>query len=119
MSLGARPSGLPSPLGTDERAKAMRDLLEMDAQLQLMASLTDSPRERWPAGIEEMLPATPLASEDAAEVLRRWKRLFRDEIELVHNTRNRLVHQVKVTDSELLNALTLAQQLLELTLRRH
>jgi hypothetical protein len=102
-------------LGTEERAQFLTELLLADAHLQAMVSAVGTPRNKWPAKLIERLAPSLLRGEPAEQQLRRWSTLFADEASLVHETRNRIVHQFGVSDAELLRAHWLASHLLSIT----
>jgi len=64
------------------------------------------------AYIREWFSHSPVAGESPAQVLHRWWALFEDEVTLVHQVRNRVVHYAAVKDAELLNAAWLIDRLM-------
>jgi hypothetical protein len=118
VSTSLEPPNLDLALSTEERAKLLADILRMDADLQHLAVYVRVPETDWPTEIKALFSRSPLETERPADVLRRWWILFQDEVTLLHETRNRLVHQVRVSDAELLRARWLASLLMEVTLLR-
>jgi hypothetical protein len=117
MSAGLEPPGLDRNLGTEERAVVLAEVLQADAALQRLAMFVNVAESDWPQDIKALFSRSPVRTERPGDVLRRWWNLFQDEVALVHHTRNRLVHQVRVSDAELLKASWLANHLIEITSR--
>jgi len=95
----------------------LTELLEADSTLQRLATCVDLPEASWPADVLQRFSPSPSRGEPAAYHLRRWWNLFAEEVSLVHETRNRVVHQMTVSDAELQRAHWLARHLLEITSR--
>jgi hypothetical protein len=115
VSTDLHPPGLDRTLGTDERAEVLAALLAADAELEQLVRCTKLSRDLWPDTVTARLRPSPVPHEPLEAHLKRWSNLFADEVQLVHETRNRVVHQVRVSDSELLRAHWLARHLLSLT----
>lgn len=100
------------PFANDsERAHAFAGLLDMCKQLETWIMYAADPREMRPD--DRIALAANLQSGDAPErKLRRWASLFAEEIQSVLDARNRVVHAVRLTDTELRNASWLARRLL-------
>ena len=114
MSTGATGPELDRSLTTDERADSIRRLLTYDAQLEAILLAVDISPDEWPAEVRAAFRGTGLPGDTAAAQLRRWASLFNEEAALVHEVRNRIVHQVRVSDAELLKAKWLAEELLRI-----
>lgn len=106
---------LDQALSTEERARALSELLAADQHFQRWALFVKVPVEQWPDDVKVVFSKTPLDEETPADVLQRWWNLFSSEVALVHETRNQLVHQVHVSDSVLRRAHVLATRLLNTT----
>lgn len=106
---------LDQALSTEKRARALSELLAADQQFQRWALFVKVPVEQWPGDVKIAFSKTPLEQETPADVLQRWWNLFSSEVALVHEARNRLVHQIHVSDSALRRAHLLATQLLNST----
>jgi hypothetical protein len=117
VTAGLQPPELERQLSTEERAEVLSELLQAEASLQRLATFVQVPEQDWPEEVRALSSRSPLRTESASDVLRRWWNLFHDEVALVHQTRNRLVHQQRVSDNELLKARWLARHLLEITHR--
>jgi len=115
VSAGLDPPALDRNLGTEERAAVLAEVLHADATLQRLARFVSVAESDWPQDIKALFSRSPVETEQPEDVLRRWWNLFQDEVTLVHHTRNRLVHQVRVSDAELLKASWLANHLIEIT----
>jgi hypothetical protein len=92
------------PISKDERVELRARIVSADARLERIGHYRDEPETHWPADIRLWFSRTPVAGESAKQVLNRWWALFEDEVNLVHQVRNRVVHYAAVTDAELLNA---------------
>ena len=112
MTAGLEPPDVDRALGTEERAAELAALLQADAELQQLAAFVDVAESEWPPDICALAPRSPLPAESASQFLQRWWLLFEDEVSLVHQTRNRLVHQLPVSDAELLRARWWAMRLI-------
>ena len=117
MTADLQPPELDRNLSTEERADALAGVLRADATLQRLAMFVNVTESEWPGDITALFSRSRVRSEPAAEVLRRWWSLFHDEVALIHQTRNRLVHQQRAGDSELLKARWLADHLLDIVYR--
>lgn len=111
---GLQPPGLDRSLGTDERANVLTALLTVTAELEQLSICVRLPPDKWPATVVTRLRPPPGLHESSEQQLRRWWSLFADEIALVQQTRNRIVHQLRVSDAELLRAQWLGRHLLSL-----
>ena len=92
------------PVSKDERVELRARIVSADALLGRIAHYRSEPESQWPADIHAWFSRTPVEGESAKQVLNRWWVLFEDEVNLVHQVRNRLVHYAAVSDAELLNA---------------
>lgn len=106
---------LDQALSTEQRARVFSELLVADQHFQRWALFVNVPAEQWPNDVKVVFSKTPLNQETPADVLQRWWNLFSSEVALVHEARNRLVHQVHVSDSVLRRAHLLATRLLNTT----
>jgi hypothetical protein len=109
------PPDLGQPYDSDRDRIADRDnLIYYWFALEPLVRLAEEPESQWPEpamGLIEQF-STGSRIDDSAARLRRWASLYEDEINLIRDTRNRVVHGEIVTDPELLGATWLAQQIL-------
>jgi hypothetical protein len=100
----------------DERAGDLFRLIELDRRLHEWLDLASRPPYEWPAdALDTVIHAPPYLAGDSPEAkLRRWASLFNEEIQIVREVRNRLVHNLRVTDGELRGAVWIAHHLLAL-----
>lgn len=114
MESGLRPANLDDPLSTDERAEAMARLLLADQELTVLATFAGRPVSEWPDDLRARFHGTGLPYDDPASALSRWWTIFADETRLVHDVRNRLVHQTRVPDGDVRRALWIAERLIRI-----
>lgn len=111
------PPGLQTPFATeDERADHLAQLLALDHRLMGLKSagaLPDSELQR--SHIWATISVVPPVPGDSVTMgLRRWLSLFAEDIDSVHQARNRVVHSIWLSDEDLRTAVWLAEQLLGL-----
>jgi hypothetical protein len=117
MTAGVEPPGLDRALSTDERAVLLRALLDADEFLQRAAASVELPESAWSQDVRACFSQSPIRHEPPASILQRWWNLFNEEVTLVHETRNRIVHGLSVSDAEILRAQWIARHLIEITER--
>jgi hypothetical protein len=95
------------------RARLKDRLLFLGAELEGILAFVDGRYEPDPNGPAGWLyeVRSPLADEDAREVLRRWRNVFADELQIVQLARNSVAHAKYISDDNLRNAVTVADRL--------
>ena len=109
------PPDLSQPYGTEaERAAAREALLLYWYAIESLTRLADQPPAQWSpqqmglfsGSVQEGPPEPP------QQRLRRWRNLYEDEINIIRDVRNRLVHGGLVTDPELRGASYIARHVI-------
>jgi len=105
------PPDLSRPYTTEaDRANAREALLLYSWLIEVLVRLADQAAKPWSAEQEVLFPAS--LRENPARRLSRWITTFGDEIEVIGDVRNRMVHAGTVTDPELRGAEWLARQII-------
>jgi hypothetical protein len=91
-------------------------LLYLGEELDSIVAFADGRQEPNPRGPAGWLynVRSPLPSEGPREVLRRWRELFADELEVVRLARNTVAHAMDISDDNLRNAVTVAGELVRI-----
>jgi hypothetical protein len=110
------PAGVNTPFSTDdERAEAIERLLVRDRELQWWLTIARASESELPSDIRDRLVRQPLQAGDSPEFrLRRWASVFQEEIDMIHDTRSRVVHGIRTSDGDIRGAVWLAVHLLGL-----
>jgi hypothetical protein len=91
-------------------------LLYLGAELDSIVAFADGRQDPAPNGpgrwLYDVRSAVP--NEGAREVLRRWRGLFADELEVVRLARNTVAHAMYISDDNLRNAVAVAEQLVRI-----
>lgn len=114
------PPDLGRPYGSaHDRAADAENLIVYWYALEALIALASVPPQRWSraqAGLVDGFSQgggdQRLTADAQAERLRRWTVLYREELDLIRDVRNRIVRADIVTDPELLGATWLARQVL-------
>lgn len=109
------PPDLSKPYDSDrDRMKDVASLTAYWHALEPLVSLTSVPSDEWPEQARNLIASFSAGSRitDPAVRLRRWSSLYAEEIALIRDARNRVVHREIITDPELLGATWLARQVL-------
>lgn len=110
-----RPLELHDPFSSEhERASSMIRLLEFDSRLQeLQAATLLSDEDLHHSSVWTQLSGMEIAPGESIEGrLRRWSAEFADDIAMIRQARNRVVHSTWVSDQDLRAAVWLAGELL-------
>ena len=113
MSL--QPPDLGRPYSTEvERADAREALLLYWSAIELLTKLAEQPANEWsPEQVREFPVSVPGSPGRASQHrLQRWFTVYSDEINIVGDIRNTLVHGGLVADSELRGAAYLARNVI-------
>lgn len=113
MSL--QPPDLSEPYSTEaERAHAREALVLYWFAIELLMKLAQQPPDQWSSNQASMFPRSVPGGppEHPQRRLERWANLYDDEIRIIGNIRNRLVHGGLVADSELRGAIYLASRVI-------
>jgi hypothetical protein len=100
----------------DDRACHIVRLLELDSQLTELRSAAALPSDAlrgspvWP----QISRVPPIAGDSIEGRLHRWSNLFADDIDAIHQARNRVVHNTWLSDYDLRAAVWLADHLVAL-----
>jgi hypothetical protein len=109
------PPDLGRPYGSDrDRAADRENLIAYWYGIESLIALTSIPSDEW-TPVQSALVAEfskEGTGEPPANRLRRWASLYREELALVRDVRNRIVRGEIVTDPELLGATWMGRQLL-------
>jgi hypothetical protein len=118
MNLRVRVVKMSNPQPATHRDLLVGRLVGLAAQLDAIVAYVDSeiiPEPggpgAWVYGLREVL-----SQPRAQEVLRRWRSVFREELDLVRRARNSVAHGRDIGDDNLENAVTFAQRLLDLAM---
>lgn len=107
----AEPQGFPSGNG-----RLKEDLLSLGAELDSLVAFADGRQDPTPTGpgrwLYELFSGAP--GPRAREVLRRWRELFADELEIVRLARNTVAHAMYISDDNLRKAVAVAEQLVRI-----
>lgn len=109
------PPDLGKPYSTEaERADAREALLLYWYAIEALTKLADQPTSEWSPQQTSLFPSSVPGGppEPAQHRLQRWLNLYTDEINIIRDVRNRLVHRGIVTDSELRGAVYLARHVM-------
>lgn len=109
------PPDLAKPYSTEaERAEAREALLLYWYVIEALTKLADQPVPQWTPQQTSLFPSSVPSGppEPPQHRLQRWLNLYSDEINIIGEVRNRLVHTGIVTDSELRGAVYLARRVL-------
>ncbi len=100
----------------DERASYIIRLLDLDRRLEQLRSAAALPGSALPGSpVWGQISQVPPDSGDSVDGrLRRWADLFVDDLEAIHQARNRVVHNTWLSDYDLRAAVWLAGKLLGL-----
>jgi len=111
--LSLTPPDLTRPYGTEAERAADREaaLMYWDA-IKVLTKLADQPASEWTPQQKSLFPPR----EPTQKRLQRWLNLYRDEINICQDVRNRLVHGGTVTDPELRSADYLARHVISTVL---
>jgi hypothetical protein len=109
------PPDLSRPYDSDRDRMADRaSLTAYWYALEPLVTLASVPSGQWPNQARNLIASFSAGSlaTDPADRLRRWSSLYAEEIALIRDARNRVVHGEIITDPELLGATWLARQVL-------
>ena len=109
------PPDLSRPYDSDRDRMADRaSLTAYWYALEPLVALASVPFDQWPEQARNLIASFSVGSQttDPADRLRRWSSLYAEEIALIRDARNRVVHGEIITDPELLGATWLARQVL-------
>jgi hypothetical protein len=109
------PPDLSRPYDSDRDRMADRaNLAAYWYALEPLVILASVPSDDWPERARSLIASFSAANRtaDPADRLRRWSSLYGEEIALIRDARNRVVHGEIITDPELLGATWLARQVL-------
>ena len=109
------PPDLGRPYSTEaDRAADREGLLSYWDAIKVLTKLASQPASEWSPQQESLFPRSVQSGppEPPQQRLQRWISLYRDEIEIIRNVRNRLVHEGTVTDPELRGASYLARHII-------
>ena len=100
----------------DERAEDLLELIQLDRRLYRWLDLARRSPDEWPSTVrDDLVRAPPNVEGDSPEAkLRHWADRFGDEIQIVRDVRNRLVHSMRLGDSELRGAVWIGAHLIAL-----
>lgn len=103
------PPDLGKPYSTEAERAADREaiLLYWDA-IKVLTKLANQPASEWTPQQASLFPSTEIPQQR----LQRWLNAYRDEIDICHDVRSRLVHGGTVTDPELRGAAYLARRVI-------
>lgn len=93
-----------------DRVNAREAVLLYSSLIEVLTRLADRAAGSWSAGQEVLFPAG--LRENPTRRLSRWITTFSDEIKIIHEVRNRIVHTGVVADPELRGAEWLARQII-------
>ncbi len=101
-----------------ERRSDREALLVYWFGIESLTSLADQPPSNWTKRQASLFPGSVEGGppERPEQRLRRWLTLYTEEINLIRDVRNRLVHGEVVTDPELQAATWIARQILSTAL---
>ena len=114
------PPDLGRPYGSaQERAADAENLIVYWYALEALIALARIPHQNWSGAQAALVDGFShgggeqrLMPDAQAERLRRWTALYREELDLIRDVRNRIVRADIVTDPELVGATWLARQVL-------
>lgn len=112
------PPDLGQPYSSEaERAADREALIIYWYGIESLTRLAEKPASQWTPQEESLFPSSVPGGppEHPEQRLRRWRTLYTDEINIIRDVRNRLVHAARttiVTDPELRGATWLARQIL-------
>jgi hypothetical protein len=105
------PPDISVPYATEaDRANAREAVLLYSSLIEVLTHLADQTASSWSADQEVLFPAG--LRENPTHRLTRWIAAFSDEIKVIRDVRNRMVHAGVVTDPELRGAEWLARQII-------
>lgn len=113
MSL--QPPDISEPYSTEvERAHDRDTLVLYWFAIELLTRLAQRPFDEWTSNQRDLIPGSVPGGprEPPQSRLARWVNLFGDEIRIIGDTRNRLVHGGPLADAELRGANFLARNVL-------
>lgn len=98
-----------------QRADSIVELVTIDRHLQDWVHVRAQMSDELPPGVRGRLLQQPARPGDSPEArLARWVAIFGDDLEIVHDTRSRVVHGVRTPDGEIRGAVWLGRRLLDL-----
>lgn len=109
------PPDLGKPYGTEaERAVDREALIVYWYGIEALTHLAEMPPSRWSTEQARLFPSSVPGGppEHPEQRLQRWLTLYGDEISIIRDIRNRLVHIGRVTDPELRGATWLAKTII-------
>ena len=99
----------------EERADAIVELVGVDRRLREWRDAREGISEELPPDLRRRLLHQERELGDSPEArLARWVTIFLGDLEIVHDTRSRVVHGLRTTDGEIRGAIWLGRRLLEL-----
>ena len=105
------PPDISVPYFTEEdRANAREAVILYSSLIEVLTRLADQTASTWSADQVVLFPAG--LRENPTHRLTRWVTAFSDEIKIIRDVRNRMVHVGVVTDPELKGAEFLARQII-------
>jgi hypothetical protein len=117
--LSLTPPDLGRPYGTEaDRVDAREALLLYWNVIESLVVLADLPGSQWSPQQASLFPSSVPGGppEPPQHRLQRWLNLYSDEISVIREVRNRLVHRGIVADSELRGAAYLARHVISTAL---
>jgi hypothetical protein len=113
--LSLQPPDLGEPYGTEaERAHDRDTLVLYWFAIETLTRLAQQPPDEWTSNQQNLFPAAlPDGFREAPQSrLMRWVNLYSDEIHIIRDIRNKLVHGGLVADAELRGAVFLARNVI-------
>lgn len=99
----------------EERADAIVELVTVDRQLREWRDACERMSDDLPLDLRRRLLHQGGEFGDSPEArLARWVNIFIEDLEMVHDTRSRVVHGLRTADGEIRGAIWLGRRLLEL-----
>lgn len=98
-----------------QRADAIVELVGVDRRLREWRDAREGISEELPPDLRgRLLPQEGQLGDSPEARLARWVNIFIDDLEMVHDTRSRVVHGLRTADGEILGAIWLGRRLLDL-----
>jgi hypothetical protein len=97
-----------------EREESREAIINYWRLIEFMMSLADVPADKWNAGMRGLLPDSVPGgpTEHPLQRLERWLSLYNEEVQILRDVRNRIIHAIPLEDVDIRGAEWVARVIL-------